>query len=145
MPNPASPLEALEAALYSVLTGSTTLMAMIEAVAPSYVPGTIVRPIVTFGLSAMPERIEHLGGSACDVFRHRFSAFTEQSAMGSVDKAVGQAIIAACITLLHRKKPTLTGYTCIMSIVENPYAETITVYGGQSFAGISLDLVNWVA
>lgn len=144
VPAPSSPLEALERALYSTLNGDATLDALIGAVAPSYVPGTIDRPIVTFGLVALPERNNHLGGRACEVFRHRLSAFTEQSAQGSVDKAVAQKIIARCIALLDRQKLTLTSYTCIMSIVENPFAETITVYGGQAFAGVSLDLVSWI-
>lgn len=142
----ASPIEALEKALYTKLntdTGAGGVKTLANWVGPEYAPSDASYPLVTFALIE-PDRTNMLSARGWERFVHRFTAYTAQSAEGATDKALAQAIIARVITLLDRVALTVSGYTHIATLAERPYAERVNAFGGKVYVGVSVDMVSWI-
>jgi len=137
-------IEALDKAIYDLLSGDATLAGMVAWMGPGYAPEDAEYPLLVWHGVGAPEVHNTLSRLGWIVYAHRFTAYTAQTAEGGPDRPTGQAIIARVIALLDRATLTVAGCTHLGSLIERPYAETVEAFGGKVYCGISVDLSTWL-
>lgn len=135
----------LETAFCTILDADTTLGALVSTTEPFPASANAARPFLTYRLMGEPVTQEMLGGSAWQRFVYRFTCYDAQPAEGAPDNSAAMATIARVIALLHRVKPTVSGYTCMAALARARYATAVEDIGGTYYMGVSVDMEYWIA